>query len=125
MRTPLLAILAGVALAAAGCSDSARVKGRLVANGQAVEAPVQAALMFYLIGTDGKPDTRHAYPAPLAADGSFELVASGGVVACGTYLITLEVNATQSATGVARYKSRYNYPNSPLRHLIKSGRNDL
>ena len=43
----------------------------------------------------------------LAKDGSFELAASGGELPPGTYLVTMEVNAPKSATGLGKYKGRF------------------
>ena len=109
-----------------GCGDSlGRVKGRVVQNGQPMQVEGQAALMFYLLGPDGKPDPEKSYPVPLNPDGTFELLASGGRVPAGNYLLTVEVNAKPGNAGIAKYKGRYTLPNSGLRAEVKSGSNDL
>ena len=109
-----------------GCGGGVgKVKGRVVEGGQPVTIDGQAALMFYLIGADGKPDHAKSYPMTLSKDGSFEMVASGGEVPPGTYLVTLEVNATKSSTGLGKYKGRFNLQDSPLRQEVKAGKNEL
>ena len=123
MRTLLLVALAGTL--ALGCAGASRVKGRIVENGKPIAVEGQAAVMIYLIGADGQPDASKAYPMSLAADGSFELVGSGGEVPPGTYMVTIEVNGPKSTTGMGRYKGLFGYPGSPLRQQIKAGSNDL
>jgi hypothetical protein len=114
------------ACCALGCGPNlGRVKGRVVENGQPVSIDGQAAIMFYLIGEDGKPNPSKSYPMPLSTDGSFELVASGGAISPGTYLVSREVNAAKSPTGLGRLKGRFTYPNSKLRQEIKAGANDV
>src|SRR5947209_1386810 len=121
-----LIICALLAACTLGCGGGkGRVKGRVVENGSPVTVEGQAAVMFYLIGEDGKPDPTRGYPVPLNEDGSFELVASGGQVPPGNYLITVEVNGPKSATGMGRFKGRFSYPDSPLRQEVKGGRNNL
>jgi hypothetical protein len=109
-----------------GCgSTQGKVKGRVVENGQPVEIDGQAALMFYLIGADGKPSPAKSYPVPLNKDGTFELVSSGGEVPPGTYLVSLDVNAPPSETGLGRLRGRFPYPDSKLRQEIKAGMNQV
>jgi hypothetical protein len=124
MRNAILFV--ALAACAAGCSSGqGQIKGRVVENGQPITIDGQAALMFYLIGADGKPDPSKSYPLPLSQDGSFELVASGGQVPPGTYLVSFDVNAPKSATGLGRFKGRFTYPQSTLRHELKAGANDV
>ena len=129
MRTFFLLVV--LAACAVGCGPAqGRIKGRVVENGEPIVAPGQAAdgqaaLMFYLIGADGKPNPSKAYPIPLSPDGTFELVASGGAVPPGIYLVTFEVNAPKSAKGIGRFKGRYSYPDSTLRHEVKAGANEV
>lgn len=119
----LLALLAACAF---GCGSSkGRVTGKIVENGNPIKVEGQAAVMFYLIGEDGKPDINKGYPVPLNEDGTFELIASGGQVPPGTYLITVEVNGPKSTTGMGRFKGRFPFPDSPLRQEVKAGRNNV
>jgi hypothetical protein len=126
MSTRNTLLLVALAVSAAGCAgNQGRLKGRVVENGQPITIDGQAALMFYQIGADGKPNPSRSYPIPLSNDGSFELVASGGEVPAGTYLVSLEVNAPKSSTGLGRFKGRFTYPESALRHEVKAGANEV
>jgi len=119
-------VCAAVAAFLVGCGNGqGRVKGQVVENGQPVPIDGQAALMFYLLGPDGKPDPAKSYPIPLNKDGSFELVASGGELPPGKYLVSMEVNAPKAAEGLGRFKGRFPYPDSPLRIEVKPGSNDV
>src|SRR5207248_3023234 len=97
----------------------AKVKGRVVENGQPVAVQGQAALVFYP-DAGGKPGDK-AYPAALNPNGSFELVASGGEMPPGTYLVSLEVNGPKSPTGIGKYKDQFKL----VRRELKPGTNDL
>ena len=106
----------------AGCGASpARVKGQVVANGQPVSfTGLQAAVVFAPVGPDGKPDTGRSQTAVLNPDGSFELLASGGELPAGTYMVGIQV------VGKAGEKFKAVGPtNSPIRRELKSGPNDL
>ena len=119
-------LFAALAISAAGCGSSlGRIKGRLVENGQPVTIDGQAALMFYHLGDDGKPNPSKAFPLPLSKDGSFELVASGGAVPPGNYLVSFDVNAKKSDKGLGRFKDKFTYPTSTLRQEVKAGENDV
>ncbi|MFO0877558.1 MAG: hypothetical protein U0840_09300 [Gemmataceae bacterium] len=119
MRT-LVLMIALLAVCAAGCGSSkARVKGQVVENGKPVTVEAQAALMFDLIGPDGKTDTLRSYPVPLNKDGSFELAASGGEVVPGTYKVTLQVNGPKGSSGITLYKGQ------SLKQEIRAGSNVL
>jgi hypothetical protein len=115
----------GVAVCLGCGSSNGRIKGQIVENGQPVEIDGQAALMFYLLDSSGRPDPAHSYPMPLLKDGSFELVASGGEVPPGKYMVTFDVNAPPSETGLGRFRGRFAYPDSPLRQEIKAGTNQV
>ena len=124
MRNFILFIAFAAALAL-GCGGSSRVKGRVVENGTPITIDGQAALMFYLVGEDGKPNPSRSYSIPLSVDGSFELVSSGGEVPPGIYLVTLEVNAPKATKGIGRFKGLFTFPNSPLRQEVKAGKNEV
>jgi hypothetical protein len=123
MRSLLLLIALAVCLSGCGSSQG-RVKGQVVENGQPVSIDGQAALMFYLLGDDGKPNPAKSYPIPLNPDGSFELVASGGELPPGKYMVTFDINP-MSAGSLARFKGRFPYPDSPLRQEVKPGTNTV
>ncbi|MBY0513912.1 MAG: hypothetical protein K2P78_08375 [Gemmataceae bacterium] len=115
---PALALGLGL-LAGCGGGGAAKVKGRVVENGQPVQVQGQAALVLYP-DAGGKPGTK-AYPMALNPDGSFELVVSGGEVEPGPYLISLEVNGPKTTPGVGKYKESFkNY-----KQELKPGMNDL
>jgi hypothetical protein len=84
----------------------------------------QAALVFTPTGPDGKAGAR-AYAAGLDPDGSFELVASGGEVPVGAYLVSLEVaggkGTAAAPTGLAKYRGTF----KDVRQELKPGVNDL
>ena len=104
-----------------GCSETkATVKGKLVENGKSMSFESnQAALQLTLVGPDGKLDTKHSYTAVVNADGSFEVVASGGELLLGKYQV-----AVQFRGGDPKYKA-FAAPDSPLRRELKAGRNEL
>src|SRR5256885_1606722 len=120
MRNCLL--LAAVSLACAGCGGGpARVKGRLVENGQPMKfPPTSAAVEIALLKDDGTPDATKTYNAVVNEDGTFEVVASGGQVTPGTYRIGVQL------TGQLAGKYKELAPgSSSVRREIKSGLNEL
>lgn len=120
MRNLILSVALSAAVVALGCSSKAgRVKGQVVENGSPVKVQGQAALMFDLVGPDGKADPTKGYPVPLNPDGSFELVASGGDVPPGTYRVTVQVNGPKAASGIFHYKGQ------SLTQEVKAGSNNL
>ena len=121
----LLFLPAAAAVLLAGCGESSgRLRGRVVENGQPTEIPGQAALMFTRIGAGDKPDTSKSYTMAVEKDGTFEMVASGGALPPGRYMVTVETTAKGKA-GLAKYKEPYKYPTSPLRADVVAGPNDL
>ena len=116
MRGSLFAV-ALLALVAGGCgSGMAKVKGHVLENGQPKSfAGIQAGVMLTLLGPDGKPDPNKSFTAVLGADGSFEVVASGGELPPGMYLVTLNI----PGKGGEKYRA------FSARQELKSGTNDL
>ena len=81
MRRTLFAAGLGCALLLlCGCGGGkAKVKGRIVENGQAQKFKAnQAHLEFIPLDADDKPQPGKAYTAGVNEDGSFEVLASGG-----------------------------------------------
>ena len=115
-------LLGTTMLFAAGCGgpSMAKVKGRVVENGQPIASQGQASLVLVPVGEDGKPGTK-TYVMEIVADGSFELLASGGELLPGAYEVTLEINGKQAASGVAKFKGAYSH----VRIELNSGVNDL
>ena len=116
-----------LAVAAAGCADStAKLKGRLLEGGQPVNfAGHQTGLSFHLL-TDGKTDPNWIYPAAVAPDGTFEMLASGGTLPPGRYRVQLE--SWGSARGgplTDRFGGRFSKDRSRVECEVTPGRNDL
>jgi hypothetical protein len=118
----MLLFMALLAFALVGCgSGKARVKGRLVENGQALTfAPTSAAVELTLLKEDGTPDPTKVTTAVVDTDGSFEVVASGGEVPIGTYAIGLKLPAP-----LQRKYAKLSPPASPIRRKVAAGSNDL
>jgi len=121
MRRVLPAAVLAALFAVAGCGGGmAKVKGKLVENGEPKAfAPFSASVQFAKIGDDGKPDETKMYSAIVNADGTFELVASGGQLPAGMYQVVIEmpVKPGQRQPFAAHV--------SPIRRDLKSGQNDL
>jgi hypothetical protein len=118
-----LVFLALAGLLAGGCGGSAKakVKGRLVSNGQPMTFPAsQAAVSLAPIGADGKPDTAKSFTIAVKEDGTFELVASGGELPTGNYQV-----AIQAMGKLGQQLKGFASPNSPVRRELKSGANDI
>jgi len=115
-----------VALLLAGCGGGgpAKIKGRVLENGQPVSVAGQASLVFSPAGPDGKAGPK-AYAAGLNPDGTFELVASGGEVAPGEYVVSFEVSGGKgfgaAPTGLAKYRDTF----KNVKQTLASGVNDL
>ena len=116
-----LPVAAVVALIFCGCgSGTARVKGKIVENGQPRQfAPFSASVQFAKIGDDGRPDPTKMYSAVVEADGSFELVASGGELPAGMYQVAIEMPVKKGE------RNSFAPPDSAVRRELKSGSNEL
>lgn len=127
MRLRFLAAALAAAFAfSAGCGNpDSRLKGRVVEDGQPVQVAGQAALMFTLLGAGDQPDASKSYTANLNPDGSFEMVASGGRLPPGRYMVTIEMPPAQGKAGLAKYREVYRFPKSSLRADVTVGENDV
>jgi len=125
MRPRLFPAAAVAAAFLFGCGEtSGRLRGKVVENGQPTGIPAQAALMFTVVDASDKPDAAKSFTATIDKDGTFELVASDGRLPPGKYMVTIETPAG-GTSGLAKYKDKYRYPNSPIRAVIAAGQNDL
>ncbi|MBA4188178.1 MAG: hypothetical protein C0467_09190 [Planctomycetaceae bacterium] len=108
-----------------GCgTDPARIKGRLLDNGQPLAIPASGApqsIVFVPLGADGSNQGR-MYSATLGPDGAFELVAAGGSVPPGNYRVSLDITLPGKAG--ERFKP-FAGTGSPIRRELKPGSNDL
>ena len=99
----------------------AKVKGRLVSNGQPMKfPPTQVAVGFSPVGADGKPDPAWSFTTPVNEDGSFELVASGGELPAGTYQVSIQAMG-KFATEFKAYAGT----SSAIRRELKAGPNEI
>jgi hypothetical protein len=107
-----------LALLVIGCGGGkARVKGRVVDNGQPMTfPPTTAAIELTPIGADGKPDVSAVFTAVVNEDGTFEVFASGGELPPGQYEIKV--------TGYGKLATRLKAVPA-LRRELKGGTNDL
>lgn len=105
-----------------GCGPAiGTVKGRLVENGQPTKfPPTSASVQMSPVGADDKPDANVVYSAVVNEDGTFEVVASGGKLPPGKYMVAVEVIGKDGA----KYK-QFNATVSKVRREIKSGSNEL
>ena len=111
----LVALLAGLC---SGCSEGkARVKGKIVENSQPMTFGAnQAALELTPIGPGGEADSNKMVGAVVNADGTFEVVASGGELPPGKYQIAFR--------GYGKLESKYKAV-PPFQRELKSGTNEL
>jgi hypothetical protein len=118
------AVVALLVLAGCGGGGPAKIKGRVLENGQPVSVPGQASLVFAPAGPDGKAGDK-AYAAGLNPDGTFELVASGGEVPPGDYVVSFEVSGGKGTgdapTGLAKYRASF----KNVKQTLAPGMNDL
>lgn len=122
MRGALVAAaLVGLVSGGCGGEEKAKVKGRLVNDGQPMTFQAfQAAVVFTAVGPDDKPDSAKAFTAVVGEDGTFELVASGGEVPVGRYQLAIQA-VGKTATQLQGFAG----PSSPIRRDLKPGPNEL
>jgi hypothetical protein len=111
------------ALLAGGCAGGpGKVKGQVLENGQpAAFPPMQASVQLAPVGPDGRADWNGTvYTAVLGADGTFEVVASGGEVPPGQYLIAIE----QTGKPEPRLAG-FSTTKTVVKREIKAGQNTL
>lgn len=119
MRFATLA-LALAAFVAAGCgAPPAKVKGRLVSNGEPLSVSGQVGVTFTaLSGGDAK--TAPSYTAMVNPDGTFDVVVSGGELPPGQYQVSIV------AVGKAGDKFKgFIGDKSPIRRELKPGPNEV
>jgi hypothetical protein len=107
-----------IALVAIGCGSdaTARVKGRLVENGQPKTFPPSTySVEIAPLDASGKPDANKMYTAVVNADGSFEMLASGGKIIPGKYEFSVRGGAA----------SKKGPPPKGSTRDIVSGENDI
>ncbi|HYH65474.1 MAG TPA: hypothetical protein VD866_12330 [Urbifossiella sp.] len=118
------AAFAVLMLAGCGGAGPAKIKGRVLENGQPVSVAGQASLVFSPVGPDGKAGDK-AYVAGLNPDGTFELVASGGEVPPGEYVVSFEVSSGKGTgaapSGLAKYREMF----KNVKQTLSPGMNDL
>lgn len=117
-------VAAALLLAGCGGGGNAKIKGKVLENGQPVSVAGQASLVFSPAGPDGKAGAK-AYAAGLNPDGTFELVASGGEVPPGDYVVSFEFSGGKgigaSPTGLAKYRESF----KNVKQTLAPGMNDL
>jgi len=120
-RAIRLGAVLAVVLTAAGCGPSvAKVKGRLVENGQPTSfPPMTASVQLTAVGPNGQPDNTKVYACVVEPDGTFELVAAGGEIPPGKYLVAVEV------TGKSDKYAAFATGATKVRREIKGGQNEL
>ena len=122
MRFFLILLLVGLASGCGSGPELAKVKGRIVKDGQPLDLPsgIQAAVTFTPI-LDGKPDDTKSVSAVMTATGEFELVASGGTVPTGKFHVSLLIVGKAGE----KYKPFAAPTTTPLRAELKAGPNDI
>lgn len=122
--TRAIVVFAALGLAGCGGGGSAKIKGKVLENGQPVTVAGQASLVFSPVGPDGKAGAK-AYAAGLNSDGTFELVASGGEVPPGDYVVSFEFSggkgSAESPAGLAKYRATF----KNVKQTLAPGANDL
>jgi hypothetical protein len=118
------AVVAALLLAGCGGGGNAKIKGKVLENGQPVGVAGQASLVFSPAGPDGKAGAK-AYAAGLNPDGTFERVASGGEVPPGDYVVSFEFSGGKGTgaapTGLAKYRETF----KNVKQTLAPGMNDL
>jgi hypothetical protein len=77
-----------LALALSGCGDPpmAKVKGRILENGQPKTFPATShSVEITPLDESGTPNKGKAFTAVVNEDGTFQVIASGGLLPVGTY----------------------------------------
>jgi hypothetical protein len=116
-RPGAVVLVCAAALLGAGCgSDTVRVTGRLVKDGQPYTANVQGAqpdtLAVDFLATIG--DRKYLFPATMQSDGTFAVAGSDGKgIPRGKYRITVLHSGFEGAGG-DRFKGRYTAEKTPL-----------
>lgn len=89
--TILLRVVAvGMLAAFAGCGPTTgTLKGKLVKDGVPVGAEGLVSLNFHPIHSDGTVEAGNAYTAGLNGDGTFEFLASTGIMPPGKYRLVI------------------------------------
>lgn len=120
MRRVILALSLAV-LAAPGCDGGApaKVKGRLVTNGEPMTVSGQVAVTFTALGGAGTSSAK-SFTAVVNPNGSFELVASGGELPPGLY----QVSVVAVGKAAAPFRGLVG-DKSPVKRELKPGANDL
>lgn len=122
MRLMTLA-LALVALAATGCAaPPAKVKGRLVSNGEPLSVSGQVGITLTLLDAAGKA-TLTSYTSVVNPDGTFDVVVSGGELPPGLYQVSLV--AVGKAAGQFKSNPDIVGDKSPVRRELKPGPNEV
>lgn len=120
-RVFVMVALAGLAAGGCGGDAKAKVKGRVVNNGQPMSFPAfQASVVLAPCGPDDKPDAARSYSCVLGEDGTFELVASGGELPPGRYQVAIQALGKPS-----NELKTIASPSSPVRRDLRPGPNEL
>ena len=112
---------AAVCLVAVGCGGGkARVKGKVVDNGEPVKfPPTTASVQLTPVGPDGRPDVNSAVTCVVNEDGTFELLASGGEAPPGKYHVTLNLTGGKGPPKAQAIAGK------AIERELKSGQNEL
>lgn len=129
------ALLLAITLVGCGGAGQAKLEGQLYTRpGEKLklESNEQAFLSFTGVGADGKPSLEQSYPCQVNPDGTFEMIASGGVLPPGTYRVTLDLIAMKMQDGqggrpqqIDRFSGRFSRDRSKLDVEVKRGSNKL
>jgi hypothetical protein len=121
MKRTLFLVMLAAALAGGCAGGQARVKGRLLHNGEPMTfPPTTVAIELSPVEENGKVDVSQVYSAVVKEDGSFEVVASKGEVPPGTYAVSIQ------ATGQFKAQLKNFAPGtSAVRRDLEPGKNDL
>jgi len=134
--TILLRVVAvGVLATFAGCGPTTgTLKGKLVKDGVPVGADGLVSLNFYPIKPDGTADPNNAYTAGLNGEGTFEFLASTGIIPPGKYRLVIRAagqygppdpKAPKSKKAPDRFAGFSTLAESKLTVTVVPGANDL